>query len=296
MNDLLYKGYFKGLEIAFTYAVTTRTINEIVVQHNCDPSAAHILGRAVTGALMRAATLPAGQRMNVCWKYQGILRTVIVDAGQDGTVRGLISPVQLNLTEDNPDALYGDLGDLQVVTSQGGKVINSGTTPVPLHDVDKDLAYYCCISDQVETGLNVMIGFNADPENPVRLCQGWMIQALPGTDLERFDRIRHRMEEPVFRKRLSRDSQSDSYFETITESLMTGEPDYQGIHLEESPSPRFACSCNREKMAAVVRTLSIPERMELVQKKETVRIQCRFCSKRYELTVDECIDAWNRKI
>ena len=292
MNDLLIKGHLKGLDIAFSYAVTTKTVNEIVLLHDCDPSAAHILGRALTGALLSAAVLSEGQRLNVCWKYQGTLRTVLVDAGQDGTVRGFISPAQLNLTENDPNALYGELGDLQVVTSnRDGRVLNSGTAPVPLHDVAKDLAYTHCISDQVETGLNVMIGFNADPENPVRFCQGWMLQALPGTDIERFDRIRSRMDEPAFRKQLGR----ETTVEALAESLIGGESGFTGLHMEPGPAPRFFCPCNRKKMEAVVRTLPIPERMELVQKKEPVRINCQFCNRHYELSIDECIAAWNRK-
>lgn len=291
MDDLLIKGHFKGLNIAFAYAVTTRTVNEVVLLHNCDPAAAHILGRAITGALLSAAILPEKQRVNVCWKYKGILRTVLVDAGQDGTVRGFISPPQLNLEKDDPDALYGDIGDLQVVTSQDSKILNSGTAPVPLHDVAKDLAYYHCISDQMETGLNAMIGFNADPENPVNLCQGWMIQTLPGTDLARFDRIRRRMEEPVFREQLARATDC----ETLAGLLTVGESGFTRLHSEPGPAPRFFCPCNREKMEAVVRTLPIPERMEIVKKGEPVAIQCQFCNRRYELTIDECIAAWNSK-
>lgn len=291
MKDQLIKGHFKGLDVAFTYAVTTDAVNTIILQHNCDPAAAHILGRAVTGALLSAAILPAGQRINVCWKYHGILRTIIVDAGQDGTVRGFISPAQLDLNEDNMDKLYGELGDLQVVTSYAGKILNSGTAPVPLHDVAKDLAYYHCISDQVETGLNVMIGFNADPENPVRFCQGWMIQALPGTDLERFDRLRHRMESPAFRELLSRETD----YEALADLLAAEEVGFSGLHTNVCPAPKFVCPCSREKMEAVVRTLPIPERMELVQKKEPVKINCQFCNRHYELSIDECIVAWNRK-
>ena len=291
MDDLLIKGHFKGLDIAFTYAVTTQSVNKIVLKHNCDPASAHILGRALTGALLSAAILPERQRLNVCWKYKGLLRTVLVDTGQDCTVRGFISPAQLNPEDDNPEKLYGDIGDLQVVTSQDGKILNSGTAPIPLHDVAKDLAYYFCISDQVETGLNVMIGFNADPANPVKLCQGWMIQALPRTDLERFDRVRRRMEEPAFRTLLGRTADC----EMLTRVLVAEESGFTGIHMEPGPAPRFFCSCNQEKMEAVVRTLPVPERMELVQKKEPVAIHCQFCNQRYVLTINECIVAWNRK-
>ena len=292
MDDLLIKGHFKGLDIAFAYAVTTKAVNEIVLRHDCDPSAAHILGRAVTGALLAAAVLPERQRLNACWKYKGILRTIVVDAGQDGAVRGFISPAQLNLIEDNPDVLYGDLGNLQVVTSDAGKILNSGTAPVPLHDVAKDLAYYFCISDQIETGLNVMIGFNPDPENPVKLCQGWLIQALPGTDIERFDRLRRRMESPAFRELLA----GTTDCETLARTLAAEEAGFTGLHKNAGLAPRFACPCNRDKMTMVVRTLPIPERMEIVKKGQPLAVQCQFCNQRYELTINDCITAWNQKI
>ncbi len=295
MNDLLYKGHFKGLDIAFTYAVTTQAVNEAVVRHNCDPAAAHILGRATTGTLLAAAVLPPGTRLNACWKYRGVLKTIVVDAGQDGTVRSLISPEQLSGFEDAHDELYGEMGDLQVVASRDGVAANSGTSPISLHDAVNDLAYHYCISDQIETGMSVMIGFNPDPENPVQLCHGWMIQALPNTDLERFDRIRRRMDDSQFRELMGHGSVSEGYFEQIAKALIGDEEGHEGIHMEACPGPRFECSCNREKMSAVLRSIPIPDRMTMVKRNEPVGISCQFCNKRYEMTIDECIVAWNKK-
>ncbi len=293
MNDNLIKGHLKGIDIAFSYAQTTNAVREIIMGHDCDPVAAHLLGRALTGALLSAAILPTGQRLNVCWKYQGALRTIVVDAGQDGTVRGFISPAQFGSMENDGDALYGNMGDLQTVVSHNEKVLSSGTTPVSLHDVAKDLAYAHCISDQVETGLTVMIGFNPDPENPLKICRGLMIQALPGTDLERLDRIRRRMDDPVFRELLG--SADDLSIETLLQTLIAEESGFEGVHADACPSPKFVCPCTREKMSAVVRTLPIPERMELAQKKEDVEIRCQFCNTLYALTIDDCIAAWNKK-
>lgn len=296
MNDLLYKGHFKGLDIAFTYAVTTQAVNEAVVRHNCDPAAAHILGRAMTGALLAAAVQADGRRVNACWKYKGALKTIVVDAGQDGSVRGFISPPQLGLYGDAHDGLYGEVGEMQVIVSESnGAIANSGTTPISLHDVANDLAYHCCISDQIETGMSVMIGFNPDPETPVKLCQGWMIQALPNTDIERFDRIRQRMNEPGFRELLGHESAAEGYFGQIANALIGDESGYEGLHMEACAPPRFQCTCSREKMSAVVRSLPIPERMELVRKNEPVGIQCQFCNERYELSIEECSVAWNQK-
>ncbi|MCF7864456.1 MAG: Hsp33 family molecular chaperone HslO, partial [Kiritimatiellales bacterium] len=121
------------------------------------------------------------------------------------------------------------------------------------------------------------------------------IQALPNTDLERFDRIRRRMDDSVFRDLLGHDSDADGYFEQIAKALMGDEPGYEGLHVETCPAPKFQCTCNRDKMTAVVRSLPIPDRMEIVKKGENVGIQCQFCNERYELTIDECIVAWNQK-
>ena len=40
------------------HAVTTELVNQIVVMHDCDPAAAHLLGRSVTAGAMAAALLP----------------------------------------------------------------------------------------------------------------------------------------------------------------------------------------------------------------------------------------------
>lgn len=296
MNDLLYKGHFKGLDIAFTYAVTTTAVNESIVRHDCDPAAAHILGRATTGALLAAAILPAGRRLNACWKYKGSLKTIVVDAGQDGTARSFISPNHLTgQSEDAHEGLYGEMGDLQVITTDKGAIVNSGTTPVSLHDAVNDLAYHYCISDQVETGMSVMISFQPDPQQPVALCQGWMIQALPGTDLERFDRIRSQMDETGFRELLGHESASEGYFEQIAKALIGAEPGFEGIQMEACPVPKFECTCSKEKMAAVLRSIPIPDRMTMVKRNEPVGINCQFCNERYEMSIEECIVAWNKK-
>lgn len=290
MNDQLFKGHFKGLNIAFSCAVTTDTVNEIIKGHNCNPVAAHILGRALTGTLLSAAILPETQRINICWKYKGILKTIVADAGQDGTIRAFISPAQIGSAEDLTD-LYGDLGDLQTVVSLEGKILNSGSAPISLHDAIKDLAFYHCVSDQVETGMTAMIGFNSDPENPISICQGWMIQALPNCDVERFDRIRSRMDAPDFREQIS--CAGDP--EDAARILIADEPGFESVHIEACNPPKFVCPCTKEKMGAVIRTLPIPERMEIVKANEPLNIRCQFCNKLYTLSIDDCSAAWNEK-
>ena len=295
MEDTVFKGRFEGLEIAFVHAVTTKMVNQIVVMHDCDPAAAHLLGRSVTAGAMAAALLPENQRVNMSWRYPGALKAIVVDAGQDGTIRGMISPPQLGeLAEDNT-ALFGDVGELQVVTTADGQILNSGTTPVALHDPVNDFAYHYSISDQIETEFSALIGFQRSAEEPVIVSQGWMIQALPDCDLEQFDRIRRRMETPVFRCLAQQPDAADDGFSQVVGVLMEQELGYTGLEVARVAAPRFACRCSREKMAAVVRSIPVSERMNMIKRDEDVHIHCQFCASKYQLTIADCIAAWNNR-
>ncbi len=295
MPDLLYKGHFKNIDIAFTYAVTTETVNASVITHNCDPIAAHILSRSLTAGLLAAALLPEKQRLNACWKYDGTLRTIVVDAGSDGTVRGFVSPSQLDNTATNLEELYGKTGTIQIFTSKKGKILNSGTSETALHDAIKDFAFFYCMSNQIETEMTVMVGFTPDPKHPVKLCQGWMLQALPNTDLELFTKIRNRMNSEEFRNLMTKNSLADGHFEELANSLLHGTGTTAEIKMDWGPTPNFKCTCTQEKIATIIKTIPIPERIDIVNKNNDLVIKCQFCNTPYTITLDECSKLWNEK-
>ncbi len=294
MNGALYTGRIEELGIAFHYAVTTDMANEAVLRHECDPVAAHLLVRAMTAALLVAASGDENDRINVRWAYEGRVRTVLVDAGGDGTVRGMISPAVLDDVADVA-ALYGEQGSLQVVRSRRGTVTASGTVDACFMDVVDDLAAFLCMSDQVESGLAVLVAFSDNPERPVHVARGLLLQALPGCDLERFQRVRERLSDEEVRARLSRITEPDNLFEDILRGLTCEETDAPQWTMGEAGSPVFRCACGPDKLGPALRCLSYAERMDIVQKKEDIAIRCHFCNERYVLTVDDCIRAWNEK-
>lgn len=295
MPDVFYKGRLGQLKIAFAYAVTTDLVNEAVLRHNCDPVAAHLLGRALTAALLATAPLNDKERLNLRWAYQGKARTIVVDAGPDGSARGFISPPNLAEAANELD-LYGQDCELKVIRSQGGEVTSSGTIRSCLQDVVEDLVYFHCTSDQVESGACVLIGFTADAARPVKLCRGLLLHALPGCDLTLFGRVRERLQSEPFRSRLSHEGEPDNLLEDVLNRLTKPEAEELGLEWGDAGQPVFRCTCGRDKMGAVLRSLPYSERMDMVQKKEDVVVHCHFCNARYVLSIDECIREWNEKV
>ncbi len=294
MKDTLIKGRIESLDIAFQYAVTTDVANEVVLRHDCDPVAAHLLVRSLTAGLLAVAPAAQAERINIRWSYHGSLSAIVVDAGQDGTVRGLINPAQLGATE-TIEELYGDGGEIRVVRSRGGKVLASGTIEPCFMDVVDDLAAFLCISDQVESSAAVIVGFDHNPQRPVSLARGIILQALPGADLDRFQEIRSRLHVPEVRDVLSDPSEHPEQLDQLLKELVGDDTKWAADWSTAAAiQPVFKCTCGPDKMDAAVRCLSYADRMDIVQKEEPVKLRCHFCNEAYELTVEDCIRAWNQ--
>ena len=292
MSDVLYAGRLTGPGLGFAYAVTTDLVNEAVTRHNCDPVSAHVLGRALTAGVLATAPVPTHERLNLCWRYQGHLRTVLVDVGADGSARGLISPTNLSDYPGGKQDLYGADGELQVIRSAEGLVVNSGTVRCLLQDVVEDLGWYFCASEQVETGASVLIGFRQDPGRPVRICRGLLLQAMPEADLEVFDRFRQALRHDEVRDLLGQENEPDGHVESLLNRICGVTVESLGMAYGERRSPEFRCTCDRGKMAAVLRALPQGERLEILEQGEPVKVHCRYCNERYILPLDECRALW----
>lgn len=294
MSDLLLKGRLARERVAFSYAVTTDAVAEAIRRHQCDPAAAHILGRALTAGVLSAAQLSPEERLNVRWTYQGVLRTVLVDAGPDGVVRGFVTPVSLVEQAADQAAVYGQGGTLRCVRFRGERVLSSGTSETPFADVVDDLDWFHATSDQTETGTAAVLAFAPDPEHPVKIARGLMIHAMPDSDLEQFEAMRQRMRAPSFRESLTRLGETDNLVENLMNLLALPDagPD---LEMAEAGRPVFRCTCNRGKMGDVLRALGYEDRIEIVQKKEPVVVSCRMCNERYVIPVEDCIKLWNHK-
>jgi len=290
--DMLVSGRMEGLEIAYHYALTAGLCNDAVLRHNNDPVGAHILSRALTAGVLVATGGDARDRINVRWGYEGILRTVIADAGADGTVRGLVSPAQPGDAGDS-SSLFGEAGHVQVVRSRGGTVTASGTVEACFLDAVDDLMAFLCMSDQVESSATVMVAFSDQPERPVRLCRGLLLQALPGCDLESFQRVRLRLDTAEVRGLLASETEPDQHMDYVLHTLTREEKTEHAWTRTVGPVPTFRCTCNAGKMSAVLRSLPYADRVEIVQKQEPVVVRCHFCNTQYTLDVDDCIRAWN---
>ncbi len=292
-GDYLYHGRVDPLHIGFVFTSAAALVSHSVRLHDCDPAAAHLLGRALGAGLLLLPRLSSQERLNLHWRYGGVLRNLLVDLRGDGRIRGLVNPPRLHGLAEDLDALYGEEGSLHSVTSRNGVLLNSGTTPCPLRDAPADLAYHLSTSEQVETEMNVMIALTHDPEHPVSLCQGLLLQALPGCDLDCFSRVRARLHHPEVRTLLGHPSGADTLFEDLLRALLREEAPGANLHVEAAPTPRWFCTCGPEKFRASLALLGPADRAEILAEGQPIRVRCDFCNRLHTFSPEEARKLWD---
>jgi molecular chaperone Hsp33 len=287
INDFLYRGVIDEKAVRFVYCLTTRLANEAVHVHELGPVGAHVFCRALTAGVLTVPLLEGDEHYTLRWKYEGVIKSLIIDVSANGNVRGMLVDQRRCETISGHDDLYGDSGMIGVVKSTSKATLNSGSVEAGLMDVVDDLAYFFSLSDQQETGMSVLIGFRPDVHDPVSLCHGIMLQALPDCDLEWFATIVDRLRAPEVRELLGKPPEPDNYVERILQCLFGEDLTRDHLTLTACAPSRYICRCSREKSQVALRTIPRDELKEILKQEEDIVISCDFCELHYRFTGDE---------
>ena len=291
MKDFLYRGFIKDFNVRFAYAHTKQVSNDIVKTHDACPLVSHILSRAATAGVLCSPTLGEEERYSFTLTYPGPIGKVIIDAGAGADVRATASKKQLMGSVQEEQEIYGDTGSVNFMKVDSRRMINNGTCEAPLMDVVGDICYYFSVSEQLETDMYIAVGFNPDPENPVNICQGILLQAMPDCDYEALERLRKALHSPEFKALVARVPEVDNNFEILLKELLKCEEVKPEYEIYAAPDPRFECNCSREKTKAILKTLGEADVKDIVAKNENIAVSCQFCSQRYEFTPAEVEEA-----
>ncbi len=285
-TDSLLRGSFKNIHVRFVLAKTTETVRTGIFTHNTDPVSSHIFGSAITSAALLSSLLTEDERYSVQWNYDGLIGGVVVDVNANAHVRGIPKNTSLMSAISKAD-LYGEKGHISIIKSVEGKILNSGTSEAAMLNVADDVSFHFSTSDQIETEIVSAINFNADPENPVEIATGFMMQALPGCDLELFEKMRNAIKEETFIEIMTQEGNDEKKLQQALKYVYekSGSESPEDIReiasYEFSNSPVYQCTCSKEKMQKALRTIDPNELKELLERPEGIKLKCDFCHTEY---------------
>ena len=251
-------------------------------------SVTRLVGEMTAGSILLASSLKFEGSLIMQVQGDGPVRLAIVEVRNGLLVR---ATVKMNETEAVDDAM----GLKALVNAHGkgrcaimldpkdrrdGEPLYQGVVPLTGETVADALMGYMQQSEQIHTKLWLA----ADEES----AAGLMLQQMPdfgGKDEE-----------------LKNDDDSVNRIETLAatitdEELLTLTPQEVTHRLfwEEAPEyfeplePKFACTCSREKIEAMIRNLGEVEALQIVKDEGKLEVTCDFCGRTESFSAEDIV-------
>jgi len=257
-------------------ADTTLLAEECRRRQQTDPTATVALGRVATAAALMGGLLKGDQRLALIVEGSGPLQRLQAETDAFGRVRATLKEPIAGLPprEGRFDVAgaVGQAGFLHVVKDLGLKEPYRGMVQLVTSEIGEDLAYYFTTSEQ--TPSTVALGVELDRDAHVAAAGGFLLQLLPGGDPALVDRLEERLAQlPPTTSLLRQGVAPIALLERLLEGIAT-------TNLGQIPLV-FACTCGRQQVAGVLRTLGSKDLDELLADPGEATVTCEFCKEAY---------------
>lgn len=277
MEDTLTIATAEGVRI---YAITTKSlVQEAADRHHTSHLATAALGRAMSGALMLAATMKDGERILLKLKGDGPMGEVVAEA-QGTSVRGYVGEPDVFMPLKNGKLdIGGALGQGTITLTRYLQNGESFTGHAELADgeIATDITNYLYMSEQ--TPSSVALGVLVDKDGKVLAAGGYFIQAMPGCDEEVLEKLGNNVAvTPYVTQLLELGYTPEKIIEVLARGLE--------FDIKESMPVKFSCGCSKDKILNMLAALSQDDIDYLTEQPDT-EVHCQYCNKVYHFSSEE---------
>lgn len=277
MEDTLTIATAEGVRI---YAITTKNlVQEAADRHHTSHLTTAALGRAMSGALMLAATMKDGERILLKLKGDGPMGEVVAEA-QGTSVRGYVGEPDVFMPLKNGKLdIGGALGQGTITLTRYLQNGESFTGHAELADgeIATDITNYLYMSEQ--TPSSVALGVLVDKDGKVLAAGGYFIQAMPGCDEEVLEKLGNNVAvTPYVTQLLELGYTPEKIIEVLARGLE--------FDIKESMPVKFSCGCSKDKILNMLAALSKDDIDYLTEQPDT-EVHCQYCNKVYHFSSEE---------
>lgn len=262
-------------------AVSARdTVQRAKEIHNCTPTTAAALGRALCGASILGNLLKEENgTLTLRINGGGPAGSIIAVSDCGGNVRGYIAEpsVDLPLRKDGKLDVGGAVGRNGMLTLSrdiGLKEPYIGSTQLVSGEIAEDLTAYMLESEQIPSacGLGVLI----DTDLSVKAAGGFIVQLMPGAPEEYIDLL----EDNIFLMDQLTTILDEDGLEEVFAQVLKGLP----YHIVSEDEISYRCYCSRERVSQAILSVGRDELEDMIKDGKNIDVSCQFCDEIYNFT------------
>ena len=145
-------------------------------------------------------------------------------------------------------------------------------------EIAEDLTYYFAASEQVPSAVGLGVLMNKD--NTVRQAGGFIVQLMPFAEESTIAKLEENVQKITSVTNLLEEGHTP---ESLLEKVLEG----FDMEINEKVPTEFYCNCSRERVEKALISIGRKELNEMIQEGKSIEMNCHFCNKNYEFTVEE---------
>ena len=283
MSDYMIRATAANGQIR-AFAATTRDLTEYARNaHNTSPVVTAALGRTMTAAVMMGSMLKGDKELlTVKIQGDGPIGSLTVTADSHGHVKGYaqnpVVLIQANSIGKLDVAGAIGKGVLSVIKDIGLKDPYVGQTDLVSGEIAEDLTYYFAVSEQTPSSVGLGVLMNKD--NTVRQAGGFIVQLMPFAEESTIAKLEENVQKITSVTNLLEEGHTP---ESLLDKVLEG----FDVEINEKIPTKFYCNCSRERVEKALISIGRKELNEMIQEGKSIEMNCHFCNKNYEFTVEE---------
>ena len=283
MGDYIVRATAANSQIR-AFAATTRELVEYArAAHNTSPVATAALGRLLTAGSMMGIMMKGDKDLLTLQIHaSGPLNGMTVTADAKGNVKGYVGNpnVVIHANEKGKLDVAGavGIGFMNVIKDMGLKEPYLGQTELRTSEIAEDLTYYFATSEQVPS--SVGLGVLMEKDNTVKQAGGFILQLMPFTEEEVINRLEENLKRVTSVTGMLEEGKTP---EGILETLLEG----FDIEINDRVPTQFHCNCSKERVEKALISIGRKEIQEMIDEGKEIEMNCHFCNKNYEFSVEE---------
>jgi molecular chaperone Hsp33 len=279
--DLLIQGNFPDALIRFVIVQGTQVCKEAESRHLLGRLSATAISRCLISAMLLSSDLSeeTRERVTLQLKGEGALPEFLVEVSATGNCRGYASVQSIEGVDSNKEVnaedMIGKRGHIGILRHSDKALMSQGAVAFQEGDVLSELRHYLKTSEQIESLAEIVINYDKE----ICYAGGVLIQIVPGYDKEIWGFLKERIESGQAKQNLPFCKTPHLIASRLFQNLK--------FEVEMERELRFSCTCSRERVRSIVKSMGFEEAKAILKEYEKVEVDCKFCSSKYDFLEKE---------
>ncbi len=265
-NDSLRRFVFEHAAIRGEFVSLDATWRAVLERHQYPPVIRDLLGQFMAAAALLSSTIKYAGSLIMQAQGDGPVPLLVVECTSERTLRG-VAQWREDIQPGRLEELFGNARLVMTIDTGYSKERYQGITTLEGENVADAIENYLMQSEQLETHLWLVA-------DEYQAC-GMLLQKMPGggdPDQDTWNRAEH----------LGATIKDEELLQLSAAEIIRRLFHEEDVRLFDAEPVSFRCSCSRDRVKNMLRSLGIDEVHSILEEQGRVEVTCEYCNQLYE--------------